>query len=397
MRIVFMSTSVLYHRKRPFGRGGTDSQEYGIAVEMAKRGHDVYIVSQFYGSDWKEYKDTIKKIHFVNISAPYLKDVMIGETASAFMLSHKSVNEIERIKPDVINLTGRFTAYFPSNLNIAKVFITHHPDAMSFYKKFAVENNWLNFFFFPFKRKIEESVMHRSDVIIAIDKDIESYLYGRGFHDICVIPNAIDNDKYTNKGDDNFILYTGRFSKRKAIGFLIEAFSHVSRKNDTTLVLVGTGPEEAKLRKLVASKGITHKVNFLPMLEREQYNEYLSKCSIFVLPSLYETFGVVVVEAMACGKPVIASNIMGPRNIITHGHDGFLFEQGNVDELKQYLELCLSNTRLRKEIGANARQTVEQKFTFNRIAEEYLKLYEQILHSRAEQSACGVIGCKQQI
>lgn len=379
MKILFVSTSVLYYEKRPFGRGGTDSQEYGIAAEMANRGHEVYILSHFAETGWKEYDVSINGMQFVNIRAPYLRDKFIGETASAFLLSKMMAKEIEKIKPDVINLTGRFTAYFPSKLNIPKVFITHHPDAMEFYNEFSVENNRLNYFYFPFKKRIEERVMSNSSAIIALNKYVQDYLVKKGFTNTCVISNGIEVEKYKDNCVDDFILYAGGFRKVKGIDYLIKAFSELTGCYSTDLVLIGAGPEEKRLKKMVKSKNIEDRVHFIPMVDKNELRGYLSKCSIFVLPSLFETFGVVILEAMASGKPVIASDIPGPKDIITHEYDGFLFEKGNVGELKKYLELCLSDEKLRGKIGRNARKTVEGRYTFNKIANQYLKVYEEIL------------------
>ena len=381
MKILFVSTSVLYYEKRPFGRGGTDSQEYGIAVEMARRGHDAYILGHFAETGWRDYDVLVNGIQFINVRALYLRDKFIGETVSAFLLSKKVANEIEKIKPDIINLTGRFTAYFPSKLNIPKVFITHHPDAFDFYKEFSVKNNRLNYFYSPFKKIVEESVMRHSDVLIALNKDIRDYLHGKGFMNVCVIPNAVDVAKSTNKRDDNFILYAGGFRKVKGIDYLIEAFSGICDDHSTDLLLIGSGPDEERLKKIVASKNLNDRVHFIPMVGKDKLREYLSKCSVFVLPSLFETFGIVTIEAMASGKPVIASDIPGPQDVITQGYDGFLFEKGNVDELKKYLELCLSDEKLRRNMGKNARRTVEERYTFHKIAEDYLKVYSEILHN----------------
>jgi len=379
MKIVFVSSSALYYEKRPFGRGGTDAQEYGIAAEMARRGHEVYIVSHFAETDWKEYDKSVNGIHFINVRAPYFRDKIIGETASAFLLSKKVAKEIEKIKPDIINLTGRFTAYFPSKLNIPKVFTTHHPDAFDFNKEFSVKNNKLNYFYFPFKKIVEESVMRHSDVLVTLNKDIKDYLHRVGFTNTCIIPNAVSVEKYINKGDDNFILYSGSLIKRKGVDYLIKAFSEISKICDTHLVIIGSGSDENRLKKLVMLENINEQVHFMPPVSRTKFLEYLAKCSIFVLPSLFECLPVTLLEAMASSKPVIASDIPGSKDVITHGYDGFLFEKGNVNELKKYLELCLSDEKLRKKMGKNARKTVEEKYTFSKITTQYLDLYEEIV------------------
>ncbi|MBT9146139.1 MAG: N-acetyl-alpha-D-glucosaminyl L-malate synthase [candidate division WS2 bacterium] len=385
MRILFVSPGILYSEQRRFEDAGSESVIYGLSKEMVKRGHEVYIVGRFGNFGGAEYK-VIEDIQFINIKIPNLHDEIAYEIGSALAYSRKAVSRILEISPDVISLNERFSAYFPSKLNIPKTFTTHVPEAMGFFKQFAVKSHVLNHLLVPFKKVIEERVMRRSDIIIALNRTIEDYLHTRGFTNTCPIPNAIDVKKYENKGEDNFVLYAGGFRKVKGVNFLIEAFAKIGDKYDTNLQLIGSGPEEEKLKKLVRAKKLEHRVHFMPLVRKTELRErYLAKCSVFVLPSLFECMPVTLLEAMASGKPVIAGDIPGPTDIITQGYDGFLFEKGNIDELKEYLELHLSDGKLRKIIGKNARKTVEEKYTFEKVADHYLKLYEEVLLSKSNQ------------
>jgi len=380
MRILFVSPGGLYSKNYPFERGGTQSQIYGISKEMVKRGHEVYVTGRFDG--FKENEKIIDGMQFVNIRTPHLRDEIIHQIGSALVYSKAAAKKIKQINPDVISLNERFSAYFPSNLDIPKTFTTHNPDAMKFYKEFAIESNRLNYVFFNVKKRIEEKVMSRSDVIVALTKSIRDYLHENSFTNTSVIPNAVDVAKYTNKGDENFILFAGRLSKVKGLTCLIQAFSEISKDYDTDLLLVGSGTDERKLKKMTTAMNIDARVHFIPMVGKDTLRGYLSKCSVFVLPSLFECMPVGLLEAMASGKPVIASDIPGPKDIITQGKDGFLFEKENVDELKKYLELCLSDEKLRRKVGENARKTIEEGYTFNKITQEYLKIYKSILKSK---------------
>jgi len=374
MRILFVSPGGLYSKNYPFECGGTQSQIYGISKEMVRRGHEVYIMGRFDNFKGKEF-ETIASIQFVNIRTPHLKDEIIYEIGSSLLYSKAAAKKIKQINPDVINLTDRFSAYFPSKLDISKIFITHVPDAMAFYKEFAIKSNRLNHIFFGAKKRIEEGVMSRSDIIVALTKSIRDYLHENGFTDTSVIPNGVDAEKYINKGDENVILFAGRLRKVKGITYLIQAFSEISKDYDTDLMLVGSGPDEQMLKKMVTLKHIENRVHFIPMVGKDKLREYLSRCSVFVLPSLFECMPVTLLEAMASSKPVIASDIPGPQDVITHGYNGFLFEKSNVNELRKYLELYLSDEGLRREIGSNARKTIKEKYTFEKAVDSYLKLY----------------------
>ena len=379
MEILFVSPGSLYSEKRPFKRLGSESQIYGISKEMIKQGHDVYVMGRFDNFKGKEY-ETIDDIQFINIRTPHLKDESIHQIGSALLYSRAAAKKIKQINPDAISLTERFSAYFPSKLDIPKTFTVHNYDAMPFYRTFACNYNKLNYLFFDIKRKLEGQVMHCSDIIIPLNKSFKDYLHEYGFTNTYIIPNAVNIKEYSNKGDDSFVLYTGRLNKVKGLDCLIRAFFEISNEySNYELVLTGTGPDEKRLKEMVTSLNIKSKVHFTSWLETKKLREYLSKCSVFVLPSLFECMPVALLEALASGKPVIASDIPGPKDIITHGYDGFLFEKENVDELKKYLELCFSDEKLRREIGKNARKTVEEKYTFNKISTQYLELYEGIL------------------
>lgn len=379
MKILFVSPGVLYSEKYPFERAGSESVIYGISKVMARCGHEIYILGRFGNIKRKEY-GVMNNIQFINIKTPHLKDEIIHQIGSALLYSKAAAKEIKLINPDIISLNERFSAYFPSKLSIPKTFTTHNPDAMAFYKEFALKSNRLNYVFFGVKKRIEEGIMSRSDINIALTKSIRDYLNENGFTNTFIIPNAVDVKKYTNNADDNFILFAGRLSKVKGIPYLIQAFSEIGNDYETDLFLVGSGPDEKGLKKMVASKNLKARVHFIPLVDKTKLREFFSKCSVFVLPSLFESFGIVLIEAMASGKPVIASDIPGPKDIITPGYDGFLFEKENVEELKRYLELLIGDKELRKRIGGNARKTVEEKYTFDKVADSYLKLFEELVN-----------------
>ncbi|NJD54593.1 MAG: glycosyltransferase family 4 protein [Candidatus Methanoperedens sp.] len=381
MRILFVPSGSL-KSINTFEHGGAESQIYGISKEIIKKGHEVYVTGLFDGFKDNESIAIVDGIQFINIGTPHLKDKSghhIMSTIGTLLYSKAVTKKIKQINPDVISLNERFSAYFSSNLNIPKTFTTHNPDGMAFYKDFAIESNRLNYVFFDVKRRIEEKVMSRSDTIIALTNSIRDYLQECGFTNTCIIPNAVDAKKYTNRGDENFILFAGRLDKVKGIQYLIEAFSELINDFDSDLLIVGSGPDEMRLKKIVKSKNMADRVHFIPMVGKNELRGFLSKCSVFVLPSLFESFGIVMIEAMASGKPVIASDIPGPRDVIKHEYDGFLFKRENVGELKKYLYLCLSDEKLRRKIGTNGRKTIEGRYTFDKIANQYLKVYGNLL------------------
>lgn len=368
MKILFISTGHPVSDNYPNG-GGTQSQIYGMGEELANRGHDVYVLKRYTG---KKTEDS--DINFIDVKTSFSDDVI-----SVLLFSKNTISKINEIQPDVINLLERFSAHFPSKLEIPKVFFTSNYDAFAFYRKFAVNYNRLNYFFFDIKKMIEEGVMKRSDVVIALNKSTENYLHSRGIMHTRIVPRGVYPELYHNSGDGKYVLYAGRLNKVKGIEHLIKAYDALDRDYDAyDLFIVGSGPDEMRLKKLALASRKKEKIKFIPWVDKSKLKDYLSKCSVFVLPSLFETFGIVILEAMASHKTVIASNITGPRDIITDRKDGLLFEKENVKSLKEKLELCLSDEALRNRLGKEARKTVEANYTFENICEKLIKIYEEI-------------------
>ena len=372
MRIAFVTPGAVAHEDYKGGDVlGTEYQVFGLSKELVKRGNEVYIVRRWYKGPKEE---EIQRIKVINVASPKLRSSTIGDAINEVVFSKYAVKEIKEIKPDVLNLTGKYTSYGVCKLKIPKVYTAHTiPSDLS-----------------PFKSNlhslhptiwIERRIYRNCDVIVALNEEHRQYLTNKGFKTVFV-PNGVDIEKYTpNYSDEGFIYFAGRIVKSKGLQYLIKAYSMLNSELQDRfgLAIGGFGPEKENLENLASKLGIKNRIIFIPWLSNLDFIKKIASCSVFVFPSLFETFGIVVIEAMVLEKPVVASNIPGPNEIITHGKDGFLFEIGNVSELKKYLELLLGDMELRKRIGKNARKTIEEKYTFKKVADSYLKLYEELI------------------
>lgn len=383
MRIAFITSGFLHSSSYPFSQGGVQSQILGLSRRLVELGHEIQIIGCFREGSLDDLNEEIKMgINFIDVKSLRFKCSKVGEILSRLIYSYKVSKLIRNLNPDVVYLGDYYSAYFPSKLHIPKIYVTHNVDAFPFFREFDVKNNFISCIYFFVKNKLESKIMHRVDTVIALNSDIEDYLQKEGIKNVYYIPNGIDSEKYYNNPDGNFILYGGRFHKVKGIEYLIQAYSEICDTFNIDLRLVGGGPEEEYLKKLVKSKMIDKKVKFIPFLDKKQFNECLSKCSVFVLPSLYETFGVVMLEAMASSKPVIVSNISGPKDVIKHGYNGFFFEKANVEDLRKCLEFCLSYKDKTSKIGKQAMISVQDQYDFKKITQAYLDIFEEIIDKR---------------
>lgn len=166
------------------------------------------------------------------------------------------------------------------------------------------------------------------------------------------------------------IVTVGRLVPSKDHALLLEAFAKVREKLDSKLIIVGDGPERSRLEKLARDLGIDDDVWFTGW--RQDPHSIMSRCDVFVMTSRYEGFGNVIVEAMACGLPVISTDCPGgPREILQGGDAGLLVPVGDVQKLAQSIIEILTDSQLRNRYAEKSIRRVRD-FDIERIADQYI-------------------------
>jgi len=193
--------------------------------------------------------------------------------------------------------------------------------------------------------------MNRAQAILPVSHDLGGAIkdyYGikKRIH---VVPNVVDTEvfhpsafpaKPTNRGKKKMLL-VAVLQPRKGIPDLLKALKQISsQRQDFVLDVVGDGPNRSEYEQLAKDLGLNNMVKFHG--RQAEIVEFIRECDFFVLPSLYENFGVVYIEAMACGKPVIATNAGGPREIVNKDV-GILVPPKDVKALKEAIEYMLDN------------------------------------------------------
>lgn len=179
-------------------------------------------------------------------------------------------------------------------------------------------------------------------------------------------------DTAQNKQKIPVILAVGRLVNQKDYPTLLSAFSLVIQKMPAYLVILGEGPEQKKLEKISLELGISKSIAFLG-LQKNPF-KYMKKASIFVLSSLHEGFGNVIVEAMACGTPVISTDCKsGPGEIIEHGKNGILVPVGDCKSLSEAIIRVLEDPFLRQNLSVEG---IKRSGYFS--AERGMKQYEEV-------------------
>ena len=211
---------------------------------------------------------------------------------------------------------------------------------------------------------------------------------------IRVIPMGIDPEKFkapefigikNTFQTGHIILSVGRLIDLKGTIHLIDAMPAVLRQfPDTVLLIIGAGPEKETLVNQTRKLGLDHRISFLGMKEIDEIPSYYHAADVFVLPSINisgrtEALGVVLLEAMASGCPVIGSNIGGIPDIIVDGETGFLVPEQRSDILAEKIILLLSDDHLRERFRQNGLVRVREKFSWGKISEEFGDVYFQVL------------------
>jgi len=189
---------------------------------------------------------------------------------------------------------------------------------------------------------------------------------------------------------NNELLFVGRFVEKKGLNVLLNVMPQVIKAHpDACLTLAGAGPMEGRLKNIVREKNLTDKVVFLGMRPQSELPLLYRRSAIAVFPFIVaesgdqEGLGLVVVEAMGCGCPVTASDLPAIHDTIIHGKNGLMVSPGSPEMLASAITKLLSDAELRLQLSREARNSVVDKFDWERVAYRYSKLYQKYLVLRS--------------
>lgn len=241
---------------------------------------------------------------------------------------------------------------------------------------------------------VVRKVLKEADVVIAESTATanEALKIGCKLEKLALIPNGVDTERFNPNIDggpirdllgikDRPMVFTLRkHVPKNGIEYLIKAASLVLKDKQNVVFVIGSdGPLRWKYEKLVADLGITQNVIFTGFLHLKEVPYYYAASDIFVIPSIIEGFGIVTVEAMACGKPVIGTNVGGIPDIVKDGRNGYLVNSRDPESLAHKIEFLLENTDLTAKMGIEGRRTAEQNFDINKRVDRILNIYDELI------------------
>lgn len=221
-----------------------------------------------------------------------------------------------------------------------------------------------------------EAADHITTVARSVAEELDRYY---DIRDASVFANGVEPSEFDPvdpEADDGYLLYVGRLDHRKGVGDLLEAVDRLDA--DVEVRLVGQGPFAERYRKQAERMGIDDRVRFLGFVDREELIDLYRSATAFVLPSHYEGLPTVLLEAMVCGRPVVATAVSGCLDVVDDGENGLLVPPKSPDAIADAVSALLADPERRHELGRAARETVLDRYTWERVGGDYERLYRSL-------------------
>ncbi|MFH8119647.1 MAG: glycosyltransferase family 4 protein [Candidatus Aenigmatarchaeota archaeon] len=344
MKIVFINDTFSIGR-------GVDTVIYELAKRLGKK-HKVVVVTT--NSEFKEKNFRIKKIKASKLFTGTWRDFLFPINALKFRKSLKK--EIY----DVANL--HHATLFLGLIGLPNIIVTYHgsPPAYGNFI-FKLGRNFINF--------LGKICLRFATKVITISHYLKNELikFGVPKNKIIVIPNAVDEDFKPTWEDENYMLFVGRLEKHKRVNELIK----LAKEINFPLKIVGVGPEKGNL--IALAKKLNSPVKFLYKVNKKMLIQLYQKCSFFVSASKWEGFGLVFLEANACGKAIVGYNCTAIKERIINNVNGFKVK--NYEELIKICKRLKENKNLRKKVGMNG-YIQTKKYNWNDIGEKYEEVFK---------------------
>jgi phosphatidylinositol alpha-mannosyltransferase len=354
--------------------GGANAHIRETYVHLKEMGHDVRILTAPWGDD-PPAQDVIQIGQAVAI--PF--NGSIGRITLSLRLEWLVSRMLEREKFDIIHHHEPFVPFLSFQiLDSAKC-----PNVATFHAFGGFSFSYWS------GRVVLDHYMGKIDERIAVSSAAR-YFVSRYFPgDYRIIPNGVDVDFYANarpfpefKDGKTNILFVGRVEPRKGAMYLLKAYAQIKlRHPDTRLIIVGRGPEIGELRRFVHRHRVSD-VFFAGRIDDADKARFYKTADVFVAPSTgQESFGIVLLEAMAAGCAVVASDIHGYKRVVQRNVSGLLVEPRDPDALAAALERLVTEPELRRRLGdAGAARAPE--FDWTHVTGEIVRVYESVIARR---------------
>lgn len=360
-------------------------QEVGLAKALVRKGNVCDIV--LYTDKDKSYEEDLffdndKKIHIYYLKAKnILKNCIYENKLYEITKNYDIVQTAEYDQIGNIKLRKKVNN---------KMVIYHGPYACEYTKGYR-KKCLISDLYYLFNKD------YKNTPCLSKSSLATNLLKNKGFKNVETVGVGLDIDRFENNVELNgivkeiidkkekenlkYLLYIGKIEDRRNIPFLIDILDEVSRKNDNIrLLLIGKG-EEKYINNCFAyakEKNVFEKIIYYSAIPQTELPNLYRKCDIFLLPTQYEIFGMVLLEAMYFGIPTITTLNGGSSTLIEHEKDGFICEL-NIKQWVNHVTDLLEDSNYKEEISCNAIKKVKNNFNWNCLAEKFINIYFNVI------------------
>ena len=341
--------------------GGIEHRIHNICSELGKDNEVTIVTSQLQGTEVEERGEgydilRLKSRYFGNYNPPYVTSKGLKETLKA-------------LDPDVVEFHYRWAPSYTKDMAAHegnKVFCWHNSfgEGEGFLQRAgSLANDRL---FLPKLKKY--------DIITCISEHIRNQLIDKGVppDKLEVIKNGVHMPSHVSGEEDGYILFVGRLVATKGLKYLIEAMKDI----EMPLKICGKGPELEKLASLAKNLGVDDRVELLGYVSEEERDRLLDRCSVYVMPSIFEAYGIAAAEAMSHGKPLVATKTGGLPEVVQDA--GVLVPPRDPAALAEGINSLISDDATRKEMGRRALELAEG-YSWESVAQQTLDQYRRLV------------------
>ncbi|RLI46592.1 hypothetical protein DRO69_02725 [Candidatus Bathyarchaeota archaeon] len=366
---------------------------YHISKELAKRGHDVtvFTMSTPYRATSPSNKIDYRHQVIDNVKVYYFQSLF---RISYFSFSYYMCRALLERNFDLIHVHRYFSLQSPAVTAIAKFKrkpIVFTPHSTTIREKKDLPLTLLRKIF---DATLGHCLLQWPALIIALtNENVKDFLkQGVKIDKIKMIPNGIDIEKFRNlpepsKFKERFrvkgkiVLFVGRLVKYKGVQYILHAAPKILNEHPEAKFVI-VGPDYGygvQLYEMAKQLGLRKSVIFTGLISESELLEAYAAADVFAFPSIHEGFGLVLLEAMACEKPVVTWKTSAMQYIVENGKTGFLVNPFNVDDFANSICLLLSDDKLSKKIGKEARKIVEKKFQWKSTVDMLENVYKEVV------------------
>lgn len=365
-------------------KGGQEDLVHSLGTEFSKKYHTTIatITNNPYGIAMDQ------RYPYQTVRCPVIGPKPINLITGPFLfvpciqklIKEESFNTLHLFEP----FTLGSSVLFLKSINTFKFILTLI--GVNTYDPYNV--NYLRF------RKYIRFVMKNADIVTASTEELAYRARAQGYTgEIRIIPHCIDTDRFKPSPNsqkekirgkngisigDPMIFSLQRLFPRKKVEVIIYAAKIVlSEMPDAKFLIGGTGPDFSRLENLIQKFSIDKSVKLLGYIPDNELPHYFSAADVFAFHTLYEGFGIVAIEAMSCGTPIITTNVGGLKEIVENNNAGVVVPPNNPSVLADALLQILEDSSLRHKLSKNARNAALKKYQTGVVAKQYIDLYNE--------------------